>query len=199
MDKPSIFDITNGAELRRWYWTKLQLQQMAKRKGVSAVGAKFSILERIANKLDGLPAGESKSATASSRFDWSKESICDDTVITDNYRNSQNVRRYMQSKVPDFAFNISFMEWMKANTGKKMSDAVDYYIILHQKMRRGEYVPEIKAHNQYNKYLRDFSVANPDCSLEDAKRCWKYKTSLPSTDGMHRYEPADLAILSRPV
>ncbi|HEU4966620.1 MAG TPA: DUF6434 domain-containing protein [Candidatus Saccharimonadales bacterium] len=148
MDRPSIFDITNGAELRRWYWTKLQLQQMAKRKSVSAAGAKFSILERIASKLDGLPSNESKGATASSRFDWSTEVIHDDTVITDSYRNSQNVRRYMQSKIPGFAFNIPFMEWMKANTGKKMSDAVDYYIILHQRMRRGEYVPEIKAHNQ---------------------------------------------------
>lgn len=192
MVKPPIFSIRNSVELRKWYWTKLELQNFAKHIGVSASGAKFDILNRLSESLDGRTHSSFRKVKRKSKFNWTTEDISDDTVITDSYKNSQKVRKYMISKIPNFKFNIDFMEWVKANVGKTMSEAVTFYLVMEEKKRLGKYVPEIRFHNQYNKYLRAFFEANPNLTSADARKCWKYKTSKPSQNGLHKYESNDL-------
>ena len=46
---------------------------------------------------------------------------------------------------------------------------------------------------EYNAYIRDLFASNPDMTLKDAIRRWKYKRGLP---GHNRYEESDLVALS---
>lgn len=58
------------------------------------------------------------------KVDWHKNDINDDTVITDSYKTTQNVRRYFKSKFGEqFKFDRDFMQWMKGSMGLTMGDA----------------------------------------------------------------------------
>jgi hypothetical protein len=190
--RPPIGIIKSGVELRRWYWLKTELTAEARRVGLKSSGAKFLILERLCHFLDSGETcwpGDDGSPRARSSFDWQGADLTASTVITDNYANTQNVRRFFQHHVdPAFKFNLALMDWIKANVGKTLGDAGRYW-----QSTRGE-IAQIKAHNQFNQYARDFMVDNPTMSMQDARTFWGRKRRLSSADGRHRYEVADLKL-----
>ncbi len=58
------------------------------------------------------------------KVDWHKNHIDDETLITDSYKTTQNVRRYFESKFgAPCKFDRDFMHWMKTATGLTMGDA----------------------------------------------------------------------------
>ncbi|MFS1466216.1 DUF6434 domain-containing protein [Vibrio lentus] len=58
------------------------------------------------------------------KVDWHKNQIDENTLITDSYKTTQNVRRYFKSQFGDqFKFDRDFMLWMKNATGLTMGDA----------------------------------------------------------------------------
>lgn len=189
--RPLIDTIATGAELRRWYWRKDELVPRARALGVKTTGGKFLILDRIAHCLD---TGETvfpgdQTVKPTSDFDWHAAPLDDATVITDSYRNTQNVRRYFKARLGEkFKFNIAFMEWMRANVGKSLADACAAYPDLIAKPGQ----TQIKDHNQFNQYTRDFLADNPALGMDDVRRVWAMKIKLPSDDGRHRYDPTDL-------
>lgn len=63
------------------------------------------------------------------KVDWHKNQIDDDTIITDSYKTTQNVRRYFKAKLGEqFKFDRDFMSWMKEATGQTMGDALQEWI-----------------------------------------------------------------------
>jgi ribosomal protein L13E len=59
-------------------------------------------------------------------FDWHSGDITCATPITKSYRNTQKVRRFFKAECGDgFRFDVSFMAWLKAATGRTMGEAVD--------------------------------------------------------------------------
>lgn len=49
--------------------------------------------------------------------------ISESTPVTSTYRNTQNVRRFLQEKCgPDFKFNRKFMAWIKNGEAKAMGE-----------------------------------------------------------------------------
>lgn len=191
--RPKIATITNGSELRRWYWLKSELLAHAKAVGLKTTGGKFEILDRIAHYLDtGAPPSEVK-IKAGSKFDWHKEDLTDATVLTDSYKNSQNVRRYFKSRLGDgFKFNIEFMAWLKANTGKTLADACDEYRAMKAREAAPGFQSQIADHNQFNQYTRDFLADNPGAGLDRVRRVWALKIKRPSDTGRHVYDRDDL-------
>jgi Domain of unknown function (DUF6434)/SAP domain-containing new25 len=191
--RPAITTIKTGKELKCWYWLKDELVAYCKIKDIGYAGGKFTILERIANKLDGKKVISKKNTKAVSVFDWHGASLTPNTVITDNYKNSQNVRRFFKVHCGEkFHFSIPFMLWMKANTGKKLKDAVIEWKRLQKVTSDKAFRSVIPEHNQYNQYIRDFFSDNPGKTLEDARQCWKLKRQLPLE--RHRYERSDLML-----
>lgn len=60
-----------------------------------------------------------------SKFDWKNSTLHLHTVITDNNKNSENVHAFFQKRIsPSFKFNVQFMNWMKTNVGKTLTDAI---------------------------------------------------------------------------
>jgi len=189
--RTDISAITTGAELKRWYWLKSELAAEAKRLGLRHSDGKFSILDRIAHFLD---TGETSLPNDNrpgpkSKFDWHSAPLTPDTVITDSYKNSQNVRRFFKSQLGErFKFTIGFMDWIRLNHGATLADAVVEY---RRMTDVGEKAP-IRDHNQFNQYTVDFLKDNPGAGMADVRRVWALKRALPSDDGRHRYERSDL-------
>lgn len=193
--RPDIATINTGAELRRWYWLKEDLVARARSLGIKTTGGKFLILDRLAHYLDTGDTqfpGDKKTKPAS-KFDWHKEDLTPHTVITDSYKNTQNVRRFFKSQLGDsFKFNIEFMAWMKANTGKTLADSCDAYRAMKVREAAPEFQSKIADHNQFNQYTRDFLADNSEMGMAEVRKFWALKTALPSDDGRHVYHRSDL-------
>lgn len=197
MKRPLLTDIESAEEFRKWYWLKEELVAYCKSVGISYVGGKFEIQDRIVHLLEyghiSRPISKPKIAVVS-KFDWSKEILSLDTVITDSYKNSQNVRLFFEKQVGhQFHFSIDLMKFMKSNSGKMLKDAVAEWHRLHDLKKDKNYKTEIPSHNQYNQYMRSFLADNPDKTRADAMKYWKLKKALP--DGA-KYEKSDLDLIS---
>ena len=168
-----------------------------RRLGLRVSGGKFRLLDRIAHFHD---TGETafpgdRKAKVTSKFDWHSEPLLPETVITDSYRNTQNVRRFFKAQVgAHFKFSIAFMAWMKAATGKTLAEAVAEFRRQEAEAAEPGFQTEIADHNQFNQYTRDFLADNPQMGMEDVRRFWALKRALPSEDGRHRYHRSDLEL-----
>jgi hypothetical protein len=195
--KPNINSIHSGSQLKQWYWLKVELATEAKRRGLKSSGSKFEILDRIAlfldtGKVEKLPT---TSKTKRSQFDWHSEALSPETVITNSYKNTQNVRRFFASQLGDsFKFNIEFMAWLKSNEGKTLADACTAYKAMKQRAADPNFQTKIEPHNQFNQYTRDFLNDNPNLGMDDVRRVWASKIMLPSSTGRHVYQASDLTL-----
>jgi hypothetical protein len=195
MTRPPITTITHGKELKKWYWLKEELVNYCKLTKINYTGTKFEILERVANVLDNVSDQKSKTTKQkiTSKFDWHSEKLSLDTIITDSYKNSQNVRRFFKLHCGEkFHFSIPFMAFMKSNVGKTLDAAVNEWYRLDEQGKDKNFKSEIPEGNQYNKYIRDFFADNPTKTIKDARHFWKLKRSLPL--GRHVYERSDLKL-----
>lgn len=188
---PEIFD--------SYYWYRSELEAFAKELGVSRSGGKFDIHDRISHFLR---TGEKVKPTKpkpTSRFDWAKEPLTVETVITDSYKNSQNVRAFFEKQVgSSFSFSIDLMNFMKDNVGATLGDAVCYYLERQEAIKNG-YKQKVEEHNQFNLYTREFLADNPTLSREEVNICWEavINTPRPGSKGRNiRYSKADLRFLS---
>lgn len=60
------------------------------------------------------------------KFDWHGGTISLATEIDADYKNTQNVRRFLISECgADFKFDRDLMEWIRNGTPKNMGDVVE--------------------------------------------------------------------------
>jgi hypothetical protein len=196
MKRPEIKEIETGEELKKWYWLKQELVDFCKLSQISYVGAKFEIIERIANALDNrIPQQQNLRHLnkPKSKFIWSKSKLEINTIITDSYTNGPNTRKFFKEHCGDrFHFSIPFMDFMKNNCGKTLQDAINEWKRLDKLSKDKNFKSEIPEGNQYNKYIRDFFEDNPKMTIIQARHFWKLKRSLPL--GRHIYERTDLEL-----
>jgi hypothetical protein len=125
-----------------------------------------------------------------SGFDWNTSSLALETVITKNYRNTENVRKFMVAQAgKSFRFTVGLMNWLKDNTGKTLSDALEEWRRQQAFKKQKRQVTEIGPQFEYNRYMRAFLADNPDMTTKDAIRFWKLKKQLPGSRG---YAKSDL-------
>lgn len=190
--RPELHDVETGAELRDWYWLKAELTAFCADQGLSAVGSKAELTDRIAHFLDTGQRLKPKPRRRPAGFDWAKGSITPATVIDAAYSNGPNVRAFFVGEIgPRFRFTLTFMNWMKANTGRTMGDAAAEWL-AQEAARKAGATQAIPASNQWNAYMRAFFDDNPGASLKDARAAWAAKRA---SRGHNRYEPGDLSAL----
>ncbi|PJI92296.1 hypothetical protein BC777_1141 [Yoonia maricola] len=192
-DRPDIAHCTDAATFRKWYYLKDELVTYARSKGIKTAGGKFEIADRIAYFLDhGEPPVEAKKTKrVQSKFDWHSEPLGPETVITDSYKNTQNMRRFMQAAIPGFKFSLPFMDWMKANAGRNLADAVIAAQKIEADKKAGKKQPN-QPHNQYNAYTRAYFTHAPNGTHKELRRLWALRRQKP---GPYVFAPADLDLL----
>ena len=58
-------------------------------------------------------------------IDWHRDALTPETRITNDYRSTQNVRRFFVARVgPHFRFTVDFMLWMRRSPGLSLAAAV---------------------------------------------------------------------------
>lgn len=194
MSKPPLDHNTTIEDFNDFYWLKKELIDFCKEIGISYSGGKIQIANRIRHYLSTgeIITKEKNKRNIKSKFDWDKENLTRSTVITDNYRNGENVRKFFIQEIgTTFRFNIIFMKWMKENKGKTLGDAVEEWKRINNLKKDKKYVSEIGPQFEYNRYMRAFLKDNPQMSSKDAMTYWKLKSSRRGTN---EYERKDLEL-----
>lgn len=193
-DRPDIARCADAATFRQWYYLKSELVDFARANGLKTTGGKFDIADRIAYFLDhGVPPTEVRKARkVTSKFDWHSAPLTRETVITDSYKNTQNMRRFMQAEIPGYKFSIPFMDWMKANVGRTLADAVEVAKQIEAEKKAGKKQPD-QPHNQYNAYTRAYFAHVPDGTQKELRRLWALRRTKP---GPYVFSPEDLKLLN---
>ncbi len=196
MNRPDLDREISLENFRNFYWLKTELVAFCREVGIDSTGGKIEISKRIVKFLETgeiITVSSKQKAKSTSRFDWKTEILSLNTIITDNYKNSENVRTFFQNAIgKHFKFNVEFMNWMKTNSGKNLGEAVEKWKQIAELKKDKDYKTEIAPQFEYNRYIRDFLNNNPDLSSKDAMACWKIKRSKP---GSNKYEKPDLMFL----
>lgn len=59
------------------------------------------------------------------KIDWHSSSLTRSTMVDKDYKNTQNVRRFMVDECgPDFRFDRKFMAWIRNDVPKNLGDVV---------------------------------------------------------------------------
>ncbi len=176
MPRPDLTSSISADEFDAYYWYKDELVRFARLLGLSTVGGKFDIHDRISSHLRGDLQLTTNKSRPSSNFDWSNEALSRNTVITDNYKNTRNVRLFLQDQIGEkIHFSITVMNWMKNSVGKTLGDFIDFY----PEIKKQRLIQEIPDHNQFNRYVREFMRDNPNLTKDDALNTWKKVIEIP--------------------
>jgi len=66
-------------------------------------------------------------------FDWHSTPITRSTPVTDDYKNTQNVRRFLVEQCgAGFRFDRGFMAWVRNGEPKHMGDVADEWLRRHR-------------------------------------------------------------------
>ncbi len=194
MDKPILNKEISLEGFNDFYWLKKELVHFCRTIGISSTGGKIEISNRIRTYLStGKIVKQAKNThKITSKFDWANEVLTKNTLITDSYKNGENVRNFFIQEIGShFKFNVIFMKWMKENVGKTLNDAIIEWKRIETLKKDRNYVSEIKPQFEYNKYMRAFLKDNPNLSSKDAMKFWKLKSSKR---GSNEYNKKDLEL-----
>ncbi len=191
MDRPDLNKEISVTDFNDFYWLKEELIDFCRSIGIEISGGKIAITDRIRDYLlTGEIIKSEKKIKSKSKFDWSREKLTNETIITDNYKNGENVRSFFSQEIGShFSFNVIFMKWINENIGKTLGDAVFEWKKIDDLKKDKNYVSKIDPQFEYNKYMRAFLNDNPNSSSKDAMKYWKLKRSKRGTN---EYERADL-------
>jgi len=192
--RPDLNKDISIEDFRDFYWYKNELIEFCRVENLDKKGGKIELTNRIEKYLI---TGEREkhiknTQKKTSKYDWNNEKLTLETIITDNYKNTQNVRKFFISKIGDrFRFNIEFMNWMKSANGKTLNNAIDKWLEISLKSKINKSPKEIGPQFEYNTYIRDFLKDNPTVPRERAIKCWKIKKSMR---GDNKYTKSDLEL-----
>ena len=193
--RPDLNNEISIQDFKDFYWLKSELVDFCKEVGLTRTGGKIEIAKRIERYLETgeIEVRQKKKTSNKSKFDWSAEKLTLNTIITDNYKNTENVRQYFESKIGlRFKFNVKFMNWMKSNEGKTLAEAIETWKRLDEEKRTNKTTKNIAPQFEYNTYLRDFLADNPDKNRAIGIKLWKIKRSMR---GDNIYRKSDLKLL----
>ncbi len=195
--RPELNKNISIQDFKEFYWLKEELVAFCRQEQIKRSGSKIELTNRIEYylKTGREPIEHKTIKRATSNFDWKTATLDPATIITDNYKNTENVRRFFSSQIgKSFKFNVPFMNWMKSNVGKTLQEAV---VVWHsqQQIKKARTQPKkIAPQFEYNRYLRDFLADNPDKDRALGIKLWKIKKSMR---GDNVYQSTDLKLLKQ--
>lgn len=193
--RPDLNEKITMMDFTGFYWLKKELEAFCKKNGLEVSGGKIELSGRIAQFIETgekLPGGKAQKVT--STFDWNISALTMETIITDSYKNTENVRAFFMIAIgKHFRFNTAFMNWMKQNAGRTLADAVAAWKEIDALKKNAVAEKDIPPQFEYNTYIRDFFKNNPGLSLADAQKCWIQKKQLR---GSRKYNQTDINLIT---
>jgi hypothetical protein len=146
-------------------------------------GSKSDLAEVIGRALDGSPPPNRPNATVQgvptarrktpSRRQVGQQLTGDltpATIIPENQRSSQTLRRFFESHVgPNFRFDKPMRDFIATSAGKALQQALDHWHATRADRGSTEIAPQF----EYNRFMREWHAAHPDATRADAVAAWR--------------------------
>lgn len=181
----------------RWYWPVSDLRTFCEMFGLPAQGTKALLRARVLAHLRGEPLPKAARPKRSG-FNWAREALTPETVITEDVSFGPNVRSYFKARIgKGFSCHGDFMDWMRGAAGLTLADAEAAWHDLEARKDDPAFRREIAACNNMLQYLRDLRDAHPDVPKAQAQGVWAWKARQPAPGGYVVFEAADLSAALR--
>lgn len=175
--RPALTPDLTGAELRRWYWLRDELAQLARQLGVSAAGGKRELTDRVAAVLDGQapPAPARRSARGTAQLDGE---LTPATVIPLGQRCTQHLRVFFVSQIgPSFRFDKAMRDFIGHRSGATLGDAIDHWY-----RTRSQHQAPIDEQFELNRFTRRWHLAHPDGQRDRLLQDWAIYRDTPTDE-----------------
>ena len=173
MRHPEIDEVASPEDIADWYWTRQQLDAIARRLGVSRSGSKQEVTARLLAHLSGESLTSAARRTAAGPR-LAASDISPDLPIPEGQRMDAALRAWMVDHVgPSFRFDGHMRDFLRATGGATFADLVDHWWAT-----RGVERP-IDDQFEYNAFVRDFRATHPGASLDDVTRAWHEYVATP--------------------
>ncbi len=191
-ERPILDEKISVQDFKDFYWLKDELIKFCRKTGISYVGGKIEITNRIIEYLETGKITKPKTIRQK-KLPKPTKPLTLETVIGVDYRTYKEKKAFLQSIIGEhFHFTIHLLDFFKQNTGKKTyRDIVAEWYKEQDLKSDPNYVKEIAPQFEYNKYIRDFMKANPNMTRKDAIKYWKLKKSMA---GDNKYSEEDLEL-----
>ncbi len=191
-ERPILDERISVQDFKDFYWLKEELITFCRKNGISYVGGKIEITNRIIEYLETGKITKLKT-TRQKKLPKPTKPLTLDTIIGVDYRSYKEKKEFLQSIIgKQFHFTVHLLNFFKQNVGKKTyGDIVDEWYKEQELKSDPNFVKEIAPQFEYNKYIRDFMKANPHRTRKDAIKYWKLKKSMP---GDNKYSEKDLEL-----
>ncbi|MCM3660714.1 SAP domain-containing protein [Georgenia satyanarayanai] len=171
--RPALTAVRSGAELRRWYWLRAELQDLAGALGLSRSGGKEELLQRLSAALDGEPVPAPARRRPAAR--QLTAPVGPRTVIPDGQRCSQVLRHFFTAEVgPAFRFDEHMREFIAQGEGRTLAEAVE-----HWHRTREVQTGKIGRQFEYNGFTRAWFAAHPGGTQPQCLEAWQRYRALP--------------------
>jgi SAP domain-containing new25/Domain of unknown function (DUF6434) len=166
MQRPALSSALSPAEFARWYWLKSELSTFCRAHAMPASGSKQELSLRVASVLAGVPPIHI--ANTKKRFGTMPDHFDLSTIIGINWRCTQTLRAFFESQAGiGFRFNEALRTFIFTRPGSTLKEALDHY----QQSIHAQHKPIAKQF-EYNRHIREFHVANPHATRNDAIAAW---------------------------
>ncbi|MBP2079492.1 DUF6434 domain-containing protein [Oceanobacillus polygoni] len=181
--RPNLTKDMSIQSFKDFYWLKEELQTFCRENGISALGSKMEIADRIETFLRTgeirKPIRKVKGNRAAPQVEFSLN-----TVISENHRCSQQVRTFFKTVIPNFHFSTYIQNYFKNNIGKTYRDAVEAWYKEEERQKDPSYKKQIAPQFEYNQFIRDFFAdpKNQGKSRKEAIEAWNTIKRLPGSN-----------------
>lgn len=171
--RPQLTGDLSAEEFARWYWSKRELIDFARSKGIGVAGSKEEIEERIDLYLT---SGEVVKVKGPVRIDGLTGPLSGEMEFPPGQTMGSHLRAYMTERCgEDFRFDSHMRAFFKAGN-KTLDQAVEHWFVT-----RDLPSDEIGWQFQYNRFVRDFYRANPGADQEEMIAAWTKARSEPQS------------------
>jgi len=189
-ERPILDKQISIKDFKEFYWLKLELVNFCRENGISSVGGKIEISNRIIEYLETGIIPKIKTQKQK-KLPRPTHPITKETIIGIEYRSYKEKKDFFQSVIgKQFHYTAHLLDYFKHNVGiKTYSDLIDEWYKEQALRKDSNFVKEIAPQFEYNTYIRDFLKDNPNKSKKEAIEYWKIKKSKR---GNNKYAKQDL-------
>ena len=176
--RPPVETITSEDELRRWYWLRSDLVQLARTLRVSTAGSKPELTERLADVLAGRRRATPAERTSRAAAPPLPDSLDGTTMLPPGQRCTQQLRAHLEAVIgPGFRFDGPMRAFI--STGGVTLDEV----VAHWHATRDRGPDEIAPQFEYNRFTRAWRQAHPHGDREALLAAWWAHRDAPRPHG----------------
>lgn len=178
--RPPLTQTISIDDFKSFYWLKEELTDFCRQHGISTIGGKIDIANRIVEFLSTGKVINTAQRQHRSSQKLNLNEISLDSLITKKYTSNETNRAFFKSVIgAHFHFTTRFMNFCKANPDKTYRDAVNEWQQEQEDKKDPNYQTELAPQFEYNRFMREFKEKNPGMSFRDTVKAWNEYRNKP--------------------